>query len=115
MELELRLLMRLLTWLLAGGGLGVVGWWLVSVIETHWARFAALRFDHKRWLSFAIVALFAAPVSVGLIHLAAWLGALTLPATPQLWVSTVFEITASAVTFSQGAHGVAQARQQAHA
>jgi len=110
MEIELRLLVRLLAWLLTGGGIGVCGWWLVSVIETHWLWFAGLRYDHKRYFSFVIVGLFAAPLAIGLIYLAGWLGALAMPATPQLWVSTVFEITAVAILSSQGAHGAQEAK-----
>ena len=105
-----------LNWLLSasgGGGLGVIGWKLVNWISAHWPAFALLRYDLKRAASFGIVALFAAGLAAPLLLLADWLGVRAMPASPQVWVSTLFEIGAYAVLSSQVAHGAEEAKRRA--
>ncbi len=95
-----------IAWLLTGGGIGVLGYRLVAALDADWPWFAGLRYDWKRRLSFGIVAASAVLLGWGVIWLSVWLGLMAQPATPQVWVTSLFEIAATAVLSSQDAHGV---------
>lgn len=98
-------------WLLSAGGIGWLGFRLLSILDTDWPWFHSLRFDWKRRLSFVIVAVVGLFLGAGVILLAGWLQIMPYPASPQAWVAALFEIAAGAVLYSQDRHASQQARQ----
>jgi hypothetical protein len=90
-------LSELLTWVLSGGGAGVVSYWLME----HLAFLVQLKPQSKRYVSLAIaggLAILGYLAAVGMGYQAE-------PGTVKGWVEVLFSVVGVAVGLSQFIHG----------
>ena len=98
-----------LVWIVAGGGSGLIAYWLWGRLETWFTKVEALNKELKRYLSLALTA----AISVGAFGIQLAMQYATVPASPEQWVEQIFSIVALAVVTALSIHGRKQLSKQA--
>ena len=97
MNVDSTLLSQFLTWLVAGGGAGVFGYFLMEKVQF----LAQLSSEAKRYVSLGLAAL----VAMAAFVLAVGFGYVQAPTTAQGWVEALFAVSFIATNLSQVIHG----------
>ena len=95
-------LSEFLTWLVNGGGAGIVAYWLMDNLEF-------LRGLSSEWKRYASLGL-AAGLAMLAFAAGVWLGYVDAPAGAQGWLEALFSVAALALGISQAWHGRAKLR-----
>jgi hypothetical protein len=100
MEIDTSLLLQVLTWVLSGGGAGVITYLLIEKALDKWPAFANLDGEYKRYVAFALSVL----IAWGAFAITVAMDYLPSPGSTKEWVEQVFAIGLVAVTTSQTIH-----------
>lgn len=87
-----------LLWLIAGGGAGVVGYWLMNQVAKYWPDLSS---ELKRYLSLII----AAGLAMLAYYVQTLMSYVPTPETTQAWIEVLFSVAAVAIGLSQTIHG----------
>lgn len=90
-------LSALLTWILSGGGAGVMSYWLME----HLAFFVMLKAQYKRFVSLAL----AGGLAIAGYLIAVGMGYQVAPAEVKGWIEALFSVVGMAIGLSQLIHG----------
>ena len=93
-----------LVWIISGGGVGIIAYWLMERIGER----ANLSAEWKRYLSLLLAALVAVAAYGGSVAI----GYEPQPETVAAWIEGVFAVIAVAVGLSQAIHGFTRLRKK---
>lgn len=102
MDVDTSLLQQVLAWIVAGGGAGIITFFVME----NWIP-KTLSAEAKRYISLALAAVVAMAAFAGAVRL----GYLADPVTVQGWAESLFSVAFVATGLSQVIHGRAKLRE----